>query len=56
MAYPGDPSPWFSEVLRGTGSEIYLHPAAVYIRPGAEDDFYTVLEATADKIIVLAND
>lgn len=35
----------FSTLFSSDGSEIYLRPADVYIRPGAEVDFYTVLEA-----------
>ncbi|WP_105036868.1 CASTOR/POLLUX-related putative ion channel [Cryobacterium aureum] len=35
----------FSTLFSSAGSEIYLRPADVYIRPGTEVDFYTVLEA-----------
>jgi ion channel POLLUX/CASTOR len=35
----------FSDLFAATGSEIYLNPAELYITPGANIDFYTVLEA-----------
>jgi voltage-gated potassium channel Kch len=35
----------FATLFSSAGSEIYLRPAEAYIRPGAEADFYTVLEA-----------
>jgi voltage-gated potassium channel Kch len=35
----------FGILFDSTGSEIYLRPAELYIKPGAEVDFYTVLEA-----------
>ena len=35
----------FKTLFSSIGSEIYLRPAEVYIRPGAEVDFYTVIEA-----------
>ncbi|HEY4226359.1 MAG TPA: hypothetical protein VGM70_11140 [Pseudolysinimonas sp.] len=35
----------FGILFDSTGSEIYLRPAELYIKPGVEVDFYTVLEA-----------
>lgn len=35
----------FDELFSATGAEIYLRPAELYIAPGTETDFYTVLEA-----------
>lgn len=35
----------FGQLFASTGSEIYLQPAADYVTPGTETDFYTVLEA-----------
>ena len=35
----------FDELFSATGAEIYLQPAELYIAPGTEVDFYTVLEA-----------
>ncbi|HEY8377850.1 MAG TPA: hypothetical protein VIK91_15245, partial [Nannocystis sp.] len=35
------------ELLSPEGHEIYLKPAEAYIAPGAEVDFYTILEAAA---------
>jgi len=35
----------FGILFDSTGSEIYLRPAELYIKPGTEVDFYTVLEA-----------
>lgn len=35
----------FTTLFSADGSEIYLRPADEYVRPGAEVDFYTVLEA-----------
>lgn len=35
----------FATLFSADGSEIYLRPADEYVRPGAEVDFYTVLEA-----------
>jgi voltage-gated potassium channel Kch len=35
----------FSTLFSSEGSEIYLRPAHSYVRPGAEVNFYTVLEA-----------
>jgi voltage-gated potassium channel Kch len=37
----------FGVLFSSVGSEIYLRPAASYIRPGASADFYTVLEAAS---------
>lgn len=37
----------FDELLSPEGYEIYLKPARDYVRPGAEVDFYTVVEAAA---------
>lgn len=37
----------FGELMDPDGSEIYLRPAADYIRPNARPDFYTVTEAAA---------
>ncbi len=35
----------FDELFSATGAEIYLRPAELYLAPGTEADFYTVLEA-----------
>jgi voltage-gated potassium channel Kch len=35
----------FGILFDSTGSEIYLRPAELYVKPGTEVDFYTVLEA-----------
>ena len=35
----------FDDLFASTGSEIYLNPAQEYVLPGAEVDFYTLLEA-----------
>jgi ion channel POLLUX/CASTOR len=35
----------FDQLFSSTGSEVYLNPAEAYITPGAEVDFYTVLES-----------
>jgi ion channel POLLUX/CASTOR len=35
----------FDDLFSSTGSEIYLNPASLYVAPGEEVDFYTVLEA-----------
>jgi ion channel POLLUX/CASTOR len=35
----------FNTLFSSDGSEIYLRPAELYIRPGATTNFYTVLEA-----------
>jgi ion channel POLLUX/CASTOR len=35
----------FETLFSADGSEIYLRPAELYIRAGAQVDFYTVLEA-----------
>jgi voltage-gated potassium channel Kch len=35
----------FDDLLDPEGSEIYLKPAAAYVRPGTPVDFYTVVEA-----------
>ncbi len=35
----------FDDLLDPAGSEIYLKPAASYVRPGTPVDFYTVIEA-----------
>ena len=35
----------FGILFDSTGSEIYLRPAELYIKPGVDVDFYTVLEA-----------
>jgi voltage-gated potassium channel Kch len=37
----------FAVLFSSVGSEVYLRPAASYIRPGASADFYTVLEAAS---------
>ena len=39
----------FGELFGAEGSEIYLRPAADYLRPGAEVDFYSVIEAAAQR-------
>jgi voltage-gated potassium channel Kch len=35
----------FDELFASSGAEIYLRPAHLYVAPGSETDFYTVLEA-----------
>ena len=35
----------FEDLFAAAGSEIYLNPAELYVVPGAEPDFYSVLEA-----------
>jgi voltage-gated potassium channel Kch len=35
----------FEDLFASVGSEIYLNPAELYIQPGSELDFYSVLEA-----------
>lgn len=35
----------FEQLFSSSGSEIYLQPADLYVAPGADVDFYTVLEA-----------
>lgn len=35
----------FADLFSATGAEIYLRPADLYVAPGTEVDFYTVLEA-----------
>jgi len=35
----------FDELFAATGAEIYLRPAELYVKDGADADFYTVLEA-----------
>jgi voltage-gated potassium channel Kch len=35
----------FDELFASSGAEIYLRPAHLYVAPGAETDFYSVLEA-----------
>src|SRR5690606_23053049 len=35
----------FGDLFSATGAEIYLRPAELYVAPGSETDFYTVLEA-----------
>ena len=35
----------FDELFAANGSEIYLNPAELYVKPGTSVDFYTVLEA-----------
>jgi voltage-gated potassium channel Kch len=35
----------FDTLFKSEGSEIYLRPADLYIKPGSDVDFYTVLEA-----------
>ena len=35
----------FDELFSASGAEIYLRPASLYVKDGAEADFYTVLEA-----------
>ena len=37
----------FAELFSAEGSEVYLRPVELYLRPGAEADFYTVLAAAA---------
>ncbi|MGC3954453.1 MAG: hypothetical protein QM804_09420 [Propionicimonas sp.] len=37
----------FAELFSAEGSEVYLRPAELYLRPGAETDFYTVAAAAA---------
>jgi len=37
----------FDDLFAAEGSEIYLKPAADYIKPGSEVNFYTVLESAA---------
>jgi hypothetical protein len=39
----------FGVLFSSEGSEVYLRPAASYVRAGAETDFYTVLEAARRK-------
>lgn len=39
----------FDDLLDPEGSEIYLKPAAAYVRPGTPVDFYDVLEAARRK-------
>lgn len=40
-----DLAPVFEDLFDPDGSEIYVKPAADYIKPGVEVDFYTVVEA-----------
>ncbi len=35
----------FEDLFAAAGSELYLNPAELYVVPGAEPDFYSVLEA-----------
>jgi voltage-gated potassium channel Kch len=35
----------FDELFSASGAEVYLRPADLYVKPGVEADFYTVLEA-----------
>ena len=35
----------FEELLSSEGSEVHLYPAELYVKPGTEADFYTVLAA-----------
>jgi hypothetical protein len=35
----------FDELFASSGAEIYLRPAHLYVAPGAETNFYSVLEA-----------
>ncbi|MEA5055558.1 MAG: hypothetical protein VB093_19235 [Propionicimonas sp.] len=37
----------FAQLFSAEGSEIYLRPVELYLRPGAETDFYTVVGAAA---------
>jgi voltage-gated potassium channel Kch len=39
----------FDDLFAATGSEIYLNPAELYISPGSEIDFYSVLEAARQR-------
>ena len=39
----------FEQLFTSGGSELYLRPAELYIRAGAESDFYTVVQAAADR-------
>lgn len=39
----------FAVLFSSAGSEVYLRDAASYVRPGAETDFYTVLESARRK-------
>ncbi len=37
----------FAQLFSAEGSEIYLRPVELYLRPGAEADFYTIVAAAA---------
>lgn len=37
----------FEELIRADGYETYLKPVSVYLKPGVDMDFYTVVEAAA---------
>ncbi len=39
----------FDELFSSEGNEIYLRPAELYLKPGAETSFYTVVAAAADR-------
>jgi len=39
----------FEDLFSSAGSEIYLRPAELYVTPGVEIDFYTVLEAARQR-------
>lgn len=39
----------YDELFNPDGAEIYLRPAALYVRPGANVNFYTVIEAARRK-------
>ena len=39
----------FEQLFTSGGSELYLRPAELYVRPGAESDFYTVVQAAAER-------
>ena len=43
----------FEEILSEEGSEIYLHPAANYVKNGIETDFYTACEAAGRRREIL---
>ena len=39
----------FDHLFRAEGSEVYLRPVTTYVKPGEKINFYTVLEAAAQK-------
>ncbi|MCW5953609.1 MAG: hypothetical protein KIT69_15245, partial [Propionibacteriaceae bacterium] len=39
----------FAQLFSAEGSEIYLRPVELYLRPGVEADFYTVVAAAASR-------